>query len=606
VTSSELNTVARTSPGRRAADLRRMFAPPDRYQVDKRCHLEDALRTHVRPGMTLHFGYNQARPMALSNALVRVFANTAPQFTIVAAGLVSNQAAMFSTGLIKKLVVSFIGENYPAPSPNRVMQDAINSGTVEIENQSLLVIAQRLAAGAYGFPFALTRSLRGSSLANADSFKVIDDPFGTGEQIGAVKAIVPDITFIHALAADPQGNLLIAPPLGEGEIAAFAASSGVIATVERIVSPDVIRQYSHLAKVPSNRVLSVSEVPMGCHPYGIYGPPGLGVGYVEDYDFFRSLQKATKSPATFTAWVDEWIHGVESHEEYVGKLGVARVRALQGGAADRAWETDVTEAEIAAAEIDEEDAVDRMVVAAARMIEARTKAKGYGVIGSGVGFANLAAWLAVSRMQQQDGLPVELIAEIGLYGFFPKPGEPFIFSNRNIPTCKSLTTAETVLGLHVSGRHNQCLAIIGAAQIDQLGNVNSTYGSDGRFLVGSGGANDIASAAAELLVVAQQSAKRLVPELPYITSIGERVSTLVTDLGIYQKRNGRLVLTAYFASESDELEMVLDNIRRNCGWELEIAEDLIRAPCPLAEDLFRIRLYDPRREFLTSALQATI
>jgi len=95
---------------------------------------------------------------------------------------------------------------------------------------------------------------------------------------------------------------------------------------------------------------------------------------------------------------------------------------------------------------------------------------------------------------QLDGVPVELVAEIGLYGFFPRPGEPFIFSNRNISTCKALTTVETVLGLHVSGRHNRCLAIIGAAQIDVCGNINSTYAASGKFLVGSGGANDIASA----------------------------------------------------------------------------------------------------------------
>lgn len=549
----------------------------------------------------LHFGYNQARAMALSNALVRVFAHSDPGFTIVAAGLVANQAAMFSTGLIRKLIVSFVGENYPAPSPNRIIQEAINSGAVEIENQSLLVIAQRLAAGAYGFPFALTRSLQGSSIADTDSFTTIDDPFGSGERIGASRALVPDITFIHALAADRQGNLLIAPPFGEGEVAAFAASSGIVATAEKIVSPDFIREHSHLAQVPSHRVLSVSEAPMGCHPYGIYGPPGLGVGYIEDYEFFRNIQKATRSPDTFKEWVDEWVLGVEDNDEYVAKLGVDRVRSLRGGAADAAWEADVESPAIVAASREEYDAVDAMVVAAAHILETRTKAEDYGVIGSGVGYANLAAWLAASALQQRDGLPVELIAEIGLYGFYPKPGEPFIFSNRNIPTCKALTTAETVLGLHVSGRHNKCIGIIGAAQIDQSGNINSTYGSDGRFLVGSGGANDIASAAAEVVVVAQQSAKRLVEQLPYVTSIGAQVSTLVTDLGVFKKRDGRLVLTNYIDVDGDDRSTIVARIRENCGWQLEVADDLSSVEKPTADELFRIRLYDQRREFLTSA-----
>lgn len=584
-----------------ARSFEAMFEAPSSYAVDKTCPIEDALRVHVRPGMTLHFGYNQARPMALCNALVRVFAGTDPGFTIVGAGFVSNQAAMFSTGIVRKLIASFVGENYPAPSPNRIIQNALNSGAVEIENQSLLVITQRIAAGAYGFPFALTRSLRGSSIAETESFTEIEDPFGSGETIGAVRAIVPDLTFIHALAADRQGNLLIAPPHGDGEVAAFAASGGVIASAERIVSTDVIREYSHLMQVPAYRVLSVSELPMGCHPYGIYSPPGLGVPYIEDYDFFRALQKATKAPDAFKDWVDEWILGVRDQDEYLEKLGVQRLRTLHGGAVPDAWKIDVASPAIKAAEQPGYDAIDAMVVAAAGILEARVKAEDYGVVASGVGYANLAAWLAVSRLQQGEGLPVELVAEIGLYGFFPKPGEPFIFSNRNIPTCKGLTTAETVLGLHVSGRHNRCLAIIGAAQIDAAGNINSTYGSDGRFLVGSGGANDIASAAAEIVAVSLQSNQRLVEHLPYVTSIGERVSTLITDLGIYEKRDGQLVLTRYAPRDNEDRSAAVERISAECGWRLQVADDLLAVTPPAADDLFRIRLYDQRREFLSSA-----
>lgn len=581
-------------------DVEFMFTAPSEYRVDKVRGLEDTLRAHVRPGMTLHFAYNQARPMALSNALVRVFAGTKADFTIVGAGFVTNQAAMFSTGIVSKVVASFLGENYPAPSPNRIMQRAIDSGAVEVENQSLLAITQRIAAGAYGFPFALTRSLHKSSIAEADSFTEIMDPFGSGQRIGALRAIVPDITFIHALAADRQGNLLIAPPFGDGEVAAFSASKGVIATAERIVPPETIRAFSHLAQVPSHRVLSVSEVPFGCHPYGIFCPAGVGAGYVEDYEFFRSAQKASRSSESFEAWTKEWILDVADHREYVAKLGVPRIRGLQGGAVERAWNTDVTPQDISTAERESCDAIDAMVVSAAHIVQSRVKTEDYGVVASGVGYANLAAWLAVSRLQQNDGLPVELVAEIGLYGFFPKPGEPFIFSNRNIATCKALTTAETVLGLYVSGRHNRCLAIIGAAQIDITGNINSTYGSDGRFLVGSGGANDISSAAAEVIVVAQQGKNRLVERLPYVTSIGDRVSTLVTDLGIFEKREGRLTLTCVLPSVTDSIAARIQQIRESCGWRLEVADDIRTLIAPAPEDLLRIRLYDPRYEFLNA------
>jgi len=582
-------------------DWQTMFEPPNAYRHSKLQKLEDALRTHVRPRMMLHFGYNQARVMALSNALVRVFGGTNPEFTIVSAGLVSNQAAMFSTRIIKKLIASFVGENYPAPSPNRIMQEAITSGAVEIDNQSLLAISQRLAAGAAGFPFALTRSLAGSSLGDNPNFRMIDDPFGGGATIGAASALVPDITFVHALAADLQGNLLMAPPFGEGEVAAFAASKGIVATAEKIVSPDTIRQFAHLMKIPAHRVLSVSEAPLGCHPYGLFSPPGLDVaGYVEDYEFFVELQQASKKPETFDAWAQEWILGLCDNDQYIDKLGAARVQALRGGATTGAWELELNSRVIQSAERAGHDSIDAMVVAAAHVVESKVNEHQYRIVASGVGYANLAAWLAVSNLQQQQGIPVELVAEIGLYGFFPKPGEPFIFSNRNIPTCKGLTSAETILGLYVGGRHNRCLAVIGAAQVDATGNINSTYSSDGKFLVGSGGANDIASAAAEVIVIAQQSKRRLVNTLPYVTSVGGKVSTLITDLGIYEKRGPRFVLSAYFSSEGQDVNAAVEKIRATCEWPLELAGNLQRIEAPTAESLFRIRLYDRRREFLTA------
>ena len=130
--------------------VRQMFTAPVGVHpgADKVLPLEQALRTHVRPGMALHFAYSEGRPMAIGHALVRCFSGSRPGFTISSAGLVGCQAALVTQGLVKRLLVSFVGENYPTPSPNRVFQEAIDRGEIEIENQSLLVLYQRLAAGA--------------------------------------------------------------------------------------------------------------------------------------------------------------------------------------------------------------------------------------------------------------------------------------------------------------------------------------------------------------------------------------------------------------------------------------------------------------------------
>jgi acyl CoA:acetate/3-ketoacid CoA transferase beta subunit len=437
-------------------------------------------------------------------------------------------------------------------------------------------------------------------MADNPSFRLVSDPFGSGEEVGAVSALVPDVTILHGLAADEQGNILLSPPFGEGDLAAFAARKGVIATVERIVPTEVIRRNAHLMKVPGFRVLSVSEAVFGCHPYAIYNPTSEDIpAYVEDYDAFQAIRVASKSSATFSSWVKDWILDLDSHEEYLQKLGADRLNLLRGKAIGDAWLDDVPPAETARlAAIEGFDNREMMVVAAARAVEAKVRYEGRMIVEAGVGLANLAAWLAVTKLQQEDGIPAELVAEIGLYGYLPKGGEPFIFSNRNLPTCKSMTGVEAVLGLYVAGRNNNCIAIIGAGQIDQHGNINSTETSDGKFLLGSGGANDITSAAADTIAVTQQSPYRLVSKLPYITSPGRHVSTLVTDLGVYQKEEGAFVLTEYFSVEGKTREQTIETIRDRCGWELRVSDRLTMALPPSADQLLRLRMFDVRNDFL--------
>lgn len=580
--------------------VRQMFAFPkeSKLRIDKVVPLDDALREHVQPGMALHFAYSEGRPIAIGHALVRRFGGTHPEFTISGAGLVGCQAALVTEGLVKRLLVSFVGENYPTPSSNRILQEAIDHGEIEIENHSLLALHQRLAAGAFGFPFALTRSWSGSSLEQNPSFARVTDPFGGGE-VGAVRALIPDITFVHGLAADREGNILLSPPFGEGEIGAFAASKGVIATVERILSAEEIQRHAPLVRIPSHKVLSVSEAPMGCHPYAIYNPGGIDVpDYVEDYESFMEIRRASEDTESFREWVREWILEVDNHEGYLLKLGSNRIQALRGRSTNEAWLDDLMPELPRLSVIKGYHPTEAMVVAAADVLEHKVKVDGLNVVEAGVGYANLAAWLAVSRLRTNAGVNAELVAEIGIYGHSPKPGEPFIFSNRNLSTCKSLCGVESILGLYVGGRHNTCVAIIGAGQIDPVGNINSTYGNDGRFLVGSGGANDIASTARDIVAVTQQSRHRLVESLTYVTSPGTNVSTLVTDLGVFKKREGRLVLTSFHPVDGMDDQGCVEKIRSRCGWPLVVAHDLSSSPIPCASDLLRLRLFDPRNEFL--------
>jgi acyl CoA:acetate/3-ketoacid CoA transferase alpha subunit/acyl CoA:acetate/3-ketoacid CoA transferase beta subunit len=574
--------------------------------LDKRMDLAEALRRFVRPGMKINPVTMQARPTAATYELCRQFAGKAPGFEFISASLSGNYLQLVHLGLIRKAVVSFAGEGYPTPGPSPVIRWALEDGDFEIENWTMLTISQRLLAGALGVPFLATRSIVGSTMAAentaAGAYAEIDDPFEPGRRQGVVRAYHPDVTFLHAWAADKNGNALCFPPYQENIYGALAARKGVVLTAHKIVSTDFIRRHSHLVRVPGEVVLSVSEAPFGSHPYGNFsqGIPELRP-YANDYPFMRAHREAQNTKELYGAWVDEWILRVKDHDAYVAKLGRKKVEALYRAAESDSWREEL---ETFARDLDEHRAagpIEIMIVQAAREIARRIESNRYRTVLSGVGQATLMCWLAVHQLRER-GVEFTLMAETGMYGFDPRPADPFLVNYRNLPTCTMLTDVFESLGLHGGGAMNACLASIGAGQIDKFGNINSTRTASGQFIVGSGGANDIVTAARETVVLATQRKQTFVEKVDYITSPGPTVRCVISTLGRFEKIAGEeLVLTAYFKVEGRSREALVADIRERCGWELQVADELEALEPPTEAELALLRVFDPERFFLGKA-----
>jgi len=567
---------------------------------DKRCTLQEAIGRHVRKKMVLHLS---AAVGALVYELVRAFWERKPEFTLISPSLNLHLVAMVKNRIATKVLASFAGINYPSPRPCPVVQNAISSGAIELESWTMRTIPQRLLAGAMGWDFIPTASLIGSTMAeeNKDAFKIVDNPFSKTGRIGLLKALRPDITLVHGAVADRSGNTILTYPLSGDAFGAWAATRGVIVSVDKIVSTEYIRNHAHMVRIPAYSVLAVCEAPFGSHPLGVmqHGLPDFDA-YFPDYDFMTEVNEATKDEADFSRWVKEWILDVPDHNTYLTRLGTERLTYLKGKAAPDAWwpET-LTEA----ANVDFEKAanpMERLVVAAGRIISERCTTKGYKNILAGIGLSNLAAWLAAYDLK---GTPneVDLMAEIGMYGYLPRTSDPSVFSFHNMHACKMLSNIETVLGFNVGGATNRCLGVLGAGMIDPYGNANSTKISDKIYLVGSGGANDIANTNQESLVVMNAGKTRLVEKLPYVTYSGEKVQTVVTDLGVFEKIDDRksLILTAYLPSQPDDTEaQCIEKIKENVGWKLEMAPALDRMALPDKESLTLLRLFDPRGYYI--------
>lgn len=571
--------------------------------ADKRMALSEALRRFVRPGMKINPVTMQARPQAAMYELCRQYAGKRPGFEFISSALSGSYLQLAHLGLLRKAVVSFVGEGYPTPGPSPITRWALERGDFGIENWTMLTISQRLLAGAMGVPFLATRSIVGSSLAGenraAGSYAEVPDPFEPGRMQGVVKAYNPDISFVHVWAADRAGNAVCFPPYQENVYGALAAREGVILTAQRIVSTDFIRRHSHLVRIPGEIVLSVSEAPYGSHPYGNYsaGIPELRA-YANDYPFMKAHREAQESRERYDAWIREWILDVEDHEVYLAKLGEKRIHAIHRAAEPDSWQEELEQHAPALDAAGAAGSVEEMIVQAARELAARIARNGYRTVLAGAGQASLMCWLAAHSLREE-GVEFALLAETGMYGYDPRPSDPFLTSYRNLPTCTLLTDVFEALGLHGCGGTNACAGAIGAGEIDRFGNVNSTRATTGDFLVGSGGANDIVTAAAETVVIAAQRVQTFVEKVSYVTSPGARIRCVISTLGRFEKLDGKeLVLTGYFPAAGRNREEAVAEIRKRCGWDLQVAEKLEELAPASAEELAMLRVFDPERFFL--------
>ncbi len=549
--------------------------------------LSDAVERNIRPGDSVHILLGHSRWTAAAREMARQFWGTDPELTLVMSSLGALGALFFRGGMLSKVVTAYSGNSFPSYAPNPIFKQAYESGAVEVEHWSILTLAQRLEAAARGLPAVVTGSVAGSGLADNQAFSVVESEFGP---VGLLAPLVPDVALCHAALSDIHGNLAMSEPLLEGTWGAWAARRGVVATVESIV-PD-LEELGHRVRIPAHRVLAVVEAPFGAHPGGCY-TPGLPVaGYGEDIPFW--VEAAAAARGDFDTWARENALDPPDHSSYLKRLGDDRLIGLRLLSDPDSWRHDADAHPLPA----DEPISDWEVAASlgAREVEATVSEHRADAVLAGAGVANLAAWVAVARARAAGG-GVCLTAELGLWDYTPTPADPYIFNHRVFPGTSFLSDASTVLGMVVGGPGTTTIGCLGAAEIDQHGNINSTRLADGRFLVGSGGANDVVSRAAACVVVTLGRPQRLPAEAGYITAPGARVASVVTDRGILRRIDGRLQVAAV-PSGPGSLEERVRAMVGSCGWDPDVARGVAELSPVTMSEVLELREFDRRRQFL--------
>jgi glutaconate CoA-transferase subunit B len=186
------------------------------------------------------------------------------------------------------------------------------------------------------------------------------------------------------------------------------------------------------------------------------------------------------------------------------------------------------------------------------------------------------------------------------------PSPELIYTMADPPNIKGATQClgmMDVMGLLQSGRVN--LGFLGAAEVDQYGNLNSTQvqGKNGLVrLPGSGGACDIASLAQRFVSLLEHSKHRLPERVSYITSPGngdgagwrKRVglprggpSAVITSKCVLRfGDDGQAFLSTVHPG------VTVKDVQENTGWKLRMAEDVKPTPEPNDAELRAIREYD--------------
>ena len=187
-------------------------------------------------------------------------------------------------------------------------------------------------------------------------------------------------------------------------------------------------------------------------------------------------------------------------------------------------------------------------------------------------------------------------------GFLGTMGDP-----PNVAGALWATRMSNAMALMAQGRVD--LGFIGGAEVDRFGNLNTSYVGDPRRpkvkLPGSGGGADIAVLSRRWVTLMTHERRRLVERVSFVTSpghgdgtpgwrgrnglLGDGPVALITTLGVlrFPPEGGEAHLASVHPGHA------VDEVRRETGWELKVAEDLEETSAPTGAELAAIRRFDP-------------
>jgi len=222
---------------------------------------------------------------------------------------------MIGVGCARALTFSWGGN--PGVGSLHRLRDAVENDwprPLEIHEHSHAGMAAAYTAGAARMPFGMLRGYVGTDLPGVNSeVREVRCPY-TNEKIATVPAINPDVTILHAQAADRQGNVFIRGIVGAQKESALAATT-LIVTVEEIV--ESLDAPMNAIVLPHWVVTAIAEVPTGAYPSYALGY------YARDNAFYLAWDEIARDRERFTEWINRHVLSSRDHAEFLDSLAEA-------------------------------------------------------------------------------------------------------------------------------------------------------------------------------------------------------------------------------------------------------------------------------------------
>ena len=290
--------------------------------------MAEAISKHVSDGDTMYLPWgNPGGPAAAVHEIIR---QNKKDLTVIGTSMSGWSDPLFYGKQVKRIITAWVGSELVGLA--QIFRRRVQNGEIEIEDYDNFHIGTMLWGGKTNVPFIPIPMDRASGILNQKGFlgdkkySIVVCPF-TGKKTVILPTFQPDVGIIHVPRSDAQGYAQTWGAYVDFKSEIHLACKKLIVTTEEIVDSDIIAHDPDRTICPSFKVCAVVEVPWGAHPEAMYGH------YDNDLAYRIYFERSTYDDEKTKEWMDEWVYGVKSREEYIAhyveKFGYSKLMRLK-------------------------------------------------------------------------------------------------------------------------------------------------------------------------------------------------------------------------------------------------------------------------------------